>query len=196
MKHLPIIGGSDAGISAALRARELDAEVKLTLVMEMTESLTRRGIAVTVVEAMPSVMTTLDQDLGAGVGSELSRHGMAVCPGTLVERIKADGSALRVQGYNGLDQSTDLVLVAVGARPETTLGADAGVATGAKGAFKINRCMETNLPGIYAAGDCVETWHRLTRSHTYLPPGTTSHKQGRIAGENAVGGDCSFLGSL
>lgn len=73
--------------------------------MEMTESLTRRGIAVTVVEAMPSVMTTLDPDLGSGVGSELSLHGVEVRPGTTVERIIADGSTLRVQGNNGLDLS-------------------------------------------------------------------------------------------
>jgi NADPH-dependent 2,4-dienoyl-CoA reductase/sulfur reductase-like enzyme len=56
--------------------------------------------------------------------------------------------------------------------------------------------METSLPDIYAAGDCVETWHRLLQTPTYLPLGTTAHKQGRVAGENAVGGDAEFAGSL
>ena len=56
--------------------------------------------------------------------------------------------------------------------------------------------METNLPDVYAAGDCAETWHRITGSNTYLPLGTTAHKQGRIAGENAIGGDREFEGSL
>lgn len=55
--------------------------------------------------------------------------------------------------------------------------------------------METNLPGIYAAGACVETWHRVLGKYTYLPLGTTSHKQGRVAGENAIGGDREFCGT-
>lgn len=76
------------------------------------------------------------------------------------------------------------------------LGAAAGIATGIKGALCVNRRMETNLPDIYAAGDCVETWHRLLGHYSYLPLGTTAHKQGRIAGENAVGGNREFAGSL
>ena len=56
--------------------------------------------------------------------------------------------------------------------------------------------METNLRDVYAAGDCVETWHRLLSRYTYMPLGTTSHKQGRIAGENAIGGTREFAGSL
>lgn len=56
--------------------------------------------------------------------------------------------------------------------------------------------METDIPNVYAAGDCVETWHRLLGSYTYLPLGTTSHKQGKVAGENAVGGCRDFQGSL
>ena len=56
--------------------------------------------------------------------------------------------------------------------------------------------MRTNLPDVLAAGDCVETWHRLLGEPTYLPLGTTAHKQGRVAGETAVGGDREFAGSL
>ena len=56
--------------------------------------------------------------------------------------------------------------------------------------------METNIPDVYAAGDCVETWHRILKSYTYLPLGTIAHKQGRIAGENAVGGNKEFAGTL
>jgi NADPH-dependent 2,4-dienoyl-CoA reductase/sulfur reductase-like enzyme len=56
--------------------------------------------------------------------------------------------------------------------------------------------METRIPGIYAAGDCVETWHRILRRFTYVPLGTTSHKQGRVAGENAAGGQREYAGSV
>lgn len=164
--------------------------------MEMSEALTRRGLSVTVVEAMSSVLTTVDPDLGARVGAELGRHGVDVITETQIEGIEADENALAVRGSGGFARCVDLVLVVIGARPETTLGVDAGVETGLKGAFKVSRRMETNLPDIYAAGDCVETWHRVTGTQTYLPLGTTSHKQGRIAGENAVGGDRAFQGSL
>lgn len=164
--------------------------------MEMAEALTHRGLAVTVIEAMPSVMTTLDPDLGERVGAELTRHGVEVLAGTRIEAIEPDGDALTVHGSEGLQRRADLVLAVIGARPETALGAAAGVQTGLAGAFKVSRRMETNLPDIYAAGDCVETWQRVTGTHGYLPLGTTSHKQGRIAGENAVGGHREFQGSV
>ena len=67
---------------------------------------------------------------------------------------------------------------------------------GERGAIDVNRAMETSVEGIYAAGDCVHTWSRMTRSHRYMPLGTTSHKQGRVAGENAVGGNAEYAGSL
>jgi NADPH-dependent 2,4-dienoyl-CoA reductase/sulfur reductase-like enzyme len=164
--------------------------------MEMAEALIHRGLAVTVVEAMPSVMTTLDRDLGERVGAELTRHGVEVLAGTRIEAIEPDGDALAVHGSGGLQRRVDLVLTVIGARAETALGAAAGVHTGLADAFKVSRRMETNRPDIYAAGDCVETWHRVTGTHAYLPLGTTSHKQGRIAGENAVGGHREFQGSV
>jgi NADPH-dependent 2,4-dienoyl-CoA reductase/sulfur reductase-like enzyme len=65
-----------------------------------------------------------------------------------------------------------------------------------RGALRVHRHMRTSLPDVVAAGDCVETWHRLLEAPTYLPLGTTAHKQGRIAGETAVGGTAEFAGSL
>jgi NADPH-dependent 2,4-dienoyl-CoA reductase/sulfur reductase-like enzyme len=87
-------------------------------------------------------------------------------------------------------------LVATGVEPQTGLAAEAGAATGIKGALKVDRHLRTSLPDVLAAGDCVETWHRLSAAYTYLPLGTTAHKQGRIAGENALGGQATFPGSL
>jgi NADPH-dependent 2,4-dienoyl-CoA reductase/sulfur reductase-like enzyme len=76
------------------------------------------------------------------------------------------------------------------------LTADAGATLGVRGAIAVDRRMRTNLPDVYAAGDCVQTYHRLIEQHVYLPLGTTAHKQGRVAGANAVGGDATFAGSL
>ena len=113
-----------------------------------------------------------------------------------VGSIRAVGNQLAVSGTRSFTKTADLVLVAVGVQPNRELGTEAGITTGAKGALCVNRRMETNVPDIYAAGDCVETWHHLLRRYTYLPLGTTAHKQGRIAGENAVGGNREFAGSL
>jgi NADPH-dependent 2,4-dienoyl-CoA reductase/sulfur reductase-like enzyme len=80
-------------------------------------------------------------------------------------------------------------------RPETILAAEAGARLGVKGAIEVDTQMRTGLPDVSAAGDCVITHHRLL-GVTYLPLGTTAHKQGRVAGENALGGNRQFAGSL
>ncbi len=89
----------------------------------------------------------------------------------------------------------DMVLVVVGVRPDTALAAEAGATLGLKRAIAVDNQMRTNLPDVFAAGDCVITHHRLL-GKTYLPLGTTAHKQGRVAGENALGGNRLFAGSL
>jgi pyruvate/2-oxoglutarate dehydrogenase complex dihydrolipoamide dehydrogenase (E3) component len=101
-----------------------------------------------------------------------------------------------VAGEPDFAATSDLVLVVVAVRPDTDLAVAAGVGTGVRGALRVDRRMRTNLPDVLAAGDCVETWHRLLDRPSYLPLGTTAHKQGRVAGETAVGGDRAFAGSL
>ena len=88
-----------------------------------------------------------------------------------------------------------MVLVVVGVRPDTTLAAEAGARLGVKSAIAVDTRMRTSLPDVFAAGDCVITHHRLL-GETYLPLGTTAHKQGRVAGENAASGNREFAGSL
>jgi len=163
--------------------------------LEMADAFVYRGISVTVVEHSASVMKTVDASLGEIIKQELQSHGVAVVNNVAIETIEQQGTKLLVKG-EGFETKTDMVLVAVGVKPSTTLAQTANVAIGIKGAIKVNSRMETNIPGIYAVGDCVETWHRLLNQYTYLPLGTTAHKQGRVAGENAVGGNREFAGSL
>ncbi len=164
--------------------------------LEMVDALRTRGIAVTLVEQLPQVLSTVDPELGALVAEELRAHDVDVRTGTLVHRIERGEAGLTVSGSGGFEKRTDVVLVVVGVRPDTALAETAGVKLGARGAIAVDRGMRTSVDGIFAAGDCVHTYHRLLGQDVYLPLGTTAHKQGRVAGENALGGDRQFAGSL
>ena len=164
--------------------------------LEMAEAFYARGLEVTVVEQAPAVMPTVDLELGRLLGEELSRHDVQVVNDVTVKAIHHEVDGLTVAGQPDFAVTVDLVLVVVGVRPDTELAVAAGVQTGVRGALRVDRRMRTNLPDVLAAGDCVETWHRLLNEPTYLPLGTTAHKQGRVAGETAVGRDREFAGSL
>jgi len=171
--------------------------------LEMAEGLRARGLSVTQFEQLPEVLPTVDTSLGALVNAELTAHGVDVRTNTAVKRIARapEGSAGRFRidavEASGTELTTfaDIVLVVVGVRPDTELAASAGAELGIAGAISVDRTMRTNLDGVFAAGDCVVTHHRLL-GLTYLPLGTTAHKQGRVAGENAIGGRREFAGSL
>ncbi len=166
--------------------------------LEMAEALTTRGIRVTQIEALPEVLPTVGPELGALVHTELERHGVEVLTNTAVTAItRTDAGALTVTSRDSqpIKRTVDFVLVVVGVRPDTELAADAGAHLGVKGTIAVDEAMRTNLPDIFAAGDCVHTHHRLL-GITWLPLGTTAHKQGRVAGENALGGNAHFAGSL
>ncbi|MBS3754088.1 MAG: FAD-dependent oxidoreductase [Desulfobacterales bacterium] len=164
--------------------------------LEMADALTRRQIAVTLVEFAPEVLSTLDPDLGQLIRAELESGGVRVITGKAVQRISQNGSELRVHTDTGETEAADMVLTAAGARPAADLAQTAGIGTGAANAISVDRTMATQIPGIWAAGDCAQTWHRILERHVYLPLGTTAHKQGRVAGENMLGGSCEFQGSL
>jgi NADPH-dependent 2,4-dienoyl-CoA reductase/sulfur reductase-like enzyme len=171
--------------------------------LEMADALTVRGLTVTQMEQLPEVLPTVDPQLGAHVHSELTAHGVEVLAGTTVRQISraATGQAGRLQveataaDGTALTRLADMVLVVVGVRPDTALAAEAGATLGVKGAIAVDQGMRTSLPGVFAAGDCAVTHHRLL-GQAYLPLGTTAHKQGRVAGENALGGNRQFAGSL
>ena len=163
--------------------------------LEMAEALTERGLKVTQVEMLAEVLPTVDPSLGRRVRDRLTAAGVEVLTGTAVHRIDRGEAHLRIRGDHGLDRAVDLVLVVAGVQPDTTLAVAAGARLGVRGAVDVDRRMDTGIPHVWAAGDCVVTHHRLLGS-TYLPLGTTAHKQGRIAGENAIGGHREFAGVL
>jgi len=201
--HLLHSMGDTHAIMASLIERNVRSAVIVGagyIGLEMAEALTARGVAVTQVEQFPEVLPTVDPELGALVAGTLREHGVDVHTSTRIARIDADSTTVTVRGARTdtaepFERVTDLVLVVTGVTPDSVLAAAAGVPTTARGAIHVDRHMRTGLPDVYAAGDCVIT-HHLLLGETYLPLGTTAHKQGRIAGENALGGNRTYAGSL
>ena len=170
--------------------------------LEMADALVARGLTVTQIEQLPEVLATVDADLGALVHAELAAQGVEVLTRTTARQISRTSTGparLRVQAQTAagetISRTADIVLVVTGVRPDTELAAAAGASLGVRGAIQVDPAMQTGLPDVLAAGDCVVTHHRLL-GETYLPLGTTAHKQGRIAGENALGASRQFAGSL
>ena len=171
--------------------------------LEMADALVTRGLSVIQMEQLPEVLPTVDPALGGLVHGQLAARGVEVLTGTTVRQVTrataGQAGRLRVEAVDVdggvVTRLADMVLVVVGVRPDTDLAKAAGAALGVRGAIAVDRGMRTDLPDVFAAGDCVITHHRLL-GESYLPLGTTAHKQGRVAGENALGGNREFAGSL
>ncbi len=164
--------------------------------VELADALTSRGIRVTLVGRAPSVLPTVGRSLGGLVATELERNGVTVITGAAVNGLTEDAGRLRATTTDGGSRLVDIAIIGAGVQPNAELAVAAGVATGVSGAIAVGRSMDTSVADIFAAGDCAETWHGVLGRPAYLPLGTTSHKQGRVAGVNAAGGTAEFGGSV
>jgi NADPH-dependent 2,4-dienoyl-CoA reductase/sulfur reductase-like enzyme len=161
--------------------------------LEMAETLRRLGLEVTMlIRSGQALRTTLDDDVRKTVHAELARHGVQVLQGTPVA-LKGTEKLEAVTTEQGR-LPCDLALLGLGAEPNVGLAQAAGVSLGPTGAIATDDHMCTNLAGVYAAGDCAEALHLVTGQPAYIPLGSTANKQGRVAGENAAGGDATFGG--
>jgi len=164
--------------------------------LEMAEALAVRGASVTLLELLPTVLSTYDPDMSAIVERELLDRGIILHKETRVDAFEPRDEEPRV-GYvvaSGRRFAADLVLVSAGVRPATELASAAGIELGRTGAIRVDRRQVTSEPTVLAAGDCAESPHVVTGRSTWIPLGTTANKHGRIAGENAVGGNVRFGG--
>ncbi len=162
--------------------------------MEMCESLRKRGIDVTVFEKMDRVLGNMDTSITAIVEDKIGAEGVKLMKGVSVEGFEGKDNAVTTILTDKGPFETDMVLLVIGARPNTKLAAETGIELGAAGAVKVDEHLSTSIPGIYAAGDCAEATQLITGKKVYIPLGTTANKQGRIAGENAAGMDSIFEG--
>lgn len=161
--------------------------------VEMAETFRRLGIEVKMVIRSGQVMrTTLDDDVRSLVEAELARRGVEVIAGT---PLSYEGTR-RIEAIVTRDHRIpcDIAVLGTGAEPNVGLAHGAGVALGATGAIATDDEMRTNLPDVYAAGDCAEALHLVTGEPDYIPLGSTANKQGRVAGTNAAGGKETFGG--
>jgi len=166
--------------------------------LEMAEAMVLRGLDVVLVERSTQVMSTLDAEMAAHVQEAAEGVGIRVMLSTALEEVRHDseGRARSVLTSEG-ELPADHVVLATGVKPATDLAEAAGLEVGPSGALRVDdrqRC--PGVDGVFAAGDCVESRHRILERPVNVQLGTHANKQGRIAGVNATGGDIAFPGVI
>ncbi len=153
--------------------------------VEAADALRRHGLKVTVLERSANALSRDDAAFTAAVKQQLENHRVELRTGVAVKSIEPD----RVAGV-----PCEMVVLSAGFKPNVEMAREAGIEIGRTGAIATTDQMETNLRGVYAAGDCAETGHLVTGRPTWIPLGTTANKTGRVAGANAAGGRERFAG--
>lgn len=167
--------------------------------VEMAENLAETGLEVTIVEMLPHILPMFDEEVAAFIVSHLDQRGVRVKSSTRVLGFsgKADypGSVGCVITDGG-SLNTDAVIFSIGVRPTTDLCDDVGVKLGCHGAIRAGPDGRTNIPDIYASGDCCTTFHRGTGEEAWLPMGSTANKHARAVGMTISGQNDKFPGVL
>lgn len=191
-----IYGVQTLGDGARILERLAASPVKRVVVvgggyigLEMAEAFLRRGAAVTVVERDREVMRTLDPDMGSLVSRAMRRHGIEVRCGTEVQ-----GFEPGMVHTDGGDLPADLVVLGLGVEPNSELAAEAGIDLGVRGSIAVDRRQHTSAEGVWAAGDCAESYHLVSSRPIHVALGTVANKQARVAGTNIAGGYATFPG--
>ena len=165
--------------------------------LEIAENLTHRGVKVTVVELLDQILPPMDKDMALIAQNYLMKQGVEVITSDGVTSFEGTGDDRVAKVITGRRQlPADLVILSIGIKPNTKPALDAGIETGVTGAIKVNERMETNVPDVYAVGDCAESVHLVTGKPAWFALGSTAAKMGRVAAVNATGGNDSFKGVL
>lgn len=168
--------------------------------IELLEAFVKQKLQVTLIEYSAQIMNVFDEDMANLIKEQLlsiSDGRFEILTSELVTEFSGDLNGVRsVKTGSGKEFETDFVVVCAGAKPNTELAIDAGIAIGETGAIRVNDRMETNLPDIYACGDCVEENLLVSDTKIWLPLGSNANKEGRVAAINVCGGDEKFAGVL
>jgi len=164
--------------------------------LEMAENLVRRGVKTTIVEILDQVMAPLDYEMAAIVHAHLKKKGIICELGNGVESFSKKEDRIIVSTNKGKDIECDIVILAIGIRPENRLAREAGLEIGKHGGIKVDATMRTSDPDIYAVGDAVEVKDFVTGLPTMTALAGPANKQGRIAADNVLGRKSLFRGTL
>jgi NADPH-dependent 2,4-dienoyl-CoA reductase/sulfur reductase-like enzyme len=164
--------------------------------LEMAEAMTQRGVEVALVEANEQPMNTLDPDMGALVADALRGVGVKLYLGEEATAFETSDGRVRAVVTEQRTLPCDLVVLGLGVKPNSALAADAGIGIGDTGGVWTDEAMRTTADGVWAAGDCVETWHRISHRPVAIALGTHANKQGRVVGINVTGGEATFPGVI
>ncbi|WP_186429269.1 FAD-dependent oxidoreductase [Clostridium sp. BSD9I1] len=163
--------------------------------LELCENLQEHGIEITVLEAQNQVMGPLDEDIALKLEEYIKDKGVIVYTGEKLSSIEGEKIATKVI-TDRREIETDIIILGMGVRPNTDLAQKSGVEIGKTKAIHVNDRMQTNIPHIYAAGDCIEVYSLPHDDYVYRSLGSLANKTGRIAGKNATGEDITFKGIL
>jgi rhodanese-related sulfurtransferase len=163
--------------------------------LELVENLVRRGIPTTVVELQDQVLPPLDKEITAPIAETLTRHGVTLLLGDSAEALERRPDGLAVRLKSGKALPAQLVIVAVGVRPESTLAAEAGLEVGPRGGIRVNDFLQTSDPDIYAVGDAIEVRDFVLGEPTQVPLAGPANRQGRIAADNIFGRAVRYRGT-
>ncbi|MCG3215568.1 MAG: FAD-dependent oxidoreductase [Candidatus Heimdallarchaeota archaeon] len=165
--------------------------------LEIAENLTEINISVTIVELMDQVMITIDREMAQYVHHELYRNDVDIVLGDGVESFSktADGKTI-VKTQSGKEIETDLVVLAIGVKPESQLAKDCDLELGPRGHIVVNKKMQTSDPSIYAVGDAVQVPHYITKEGIGVALAGPANKQGRIVAENIANRESQYDGVL
>ena len=164
--------------------------------LELAEALCARGIPVTVIQRGRTPMDTLDPDMGGMLVEAMRRFTMTLRLEETVTGFEIDGGRVRAVVTDQGTVPADLVILGLGVRPNSELAAAAGIPLGPTGAIAVDQRLRTRVAGVWAAGDCVEKFHRVSRRPVTIALGTHANKEGRTAGINLGGGYATFPGVL
>jgi len=163
--------------------------------LEMAENLRRRGLSVHLVEMLDQVLPPLDREMAAALHQTLALHGVQLHLGAAVEAFGEEGGRVSARLKNGETLTADLVVLAIGVRPESKLAEEAGLAVGERGAILVDEHMRTTDPDIYAVGDAVAVKDAVTGTPVLIPLAGPANRQARIAADHIFGRDSRYRGT-
>lgn len=163
--------------------------------VELAENLRELGLAVTIVQRPPQLLSPFDADMAAFIHNQMRKNGIKLALGASVTGFQEDAEGISVMLKDGNPIHGDMVVLAIGVTPESQLAQDAGLALGIKGSILVNDRMETSIKDIYAVGDAVQVKHAVTGADSLIPLAGPANKQGRIVADTICGGDSRYHGS-